>query len=237
MATPPVPLVLLPGMDGTEILFGPLLAHLPPSLAPHVVTYPSTGPNGYDDVYPLVHAAVAAHPGCIVLGWSFSGPLAVRVAAALPTHVRGVVLAASFVQAPMAWLRWTGPLLQPSTVIAARVLRRLPLWLGRPAHDPLRRDKARIWQRVPGRTLAARARAIRTVDASTQLQQVRQPLLYLAGADDRVVRPHNLATIRRLRPDTQVATLPGGHFALYSAAPAAAVQLAEFAAATAAREA
>jgi hypothetical protein len=40
-------LVLLPGLDGTEIFFGPLLSQLPSWIDPVVITYPPTGPNMY----------------------------------------------------------------------------------------------------------------------------------------------------------------------------------------------
>ena len=54
-------LVLLPGLDGTAAMFGPLLASLPPWIRPVVVTYPPSGPNGYDDLLPLVQRAIAGH--------------------------------------------------------------------------------------------------------------------------------------------------------------------------------
>jgi pimeloyl-[acyl-carrier protein] methyl ester esterase len=225
---PELGLVLLPGMDGTPHLFGPLLAALPATLRNTVVTYPPVGRNGYADVQPHVDAAVAATGPCIVLGWSFGGPLALRAANTRPDLVRGVVLVASFVLPPQRWLRWTGPLLCSPLVLAMRVLRRLPLWLGKPKHDPLRQAKARIWREVPARTLAARARAIRHVDARADLAALRVPLLYLAGNADRVVPPHALATIRALHPQVEVAMLRGGHFALFAAAADGARALAGF---------
>lgn len=147
IATPPnsdtaVHLVLLPGMDGTEILFAPLPAALPNWLRVQVVTYPSEGGNGYEDLLPPVLAAVTRLPNCFVLGWSFSGPLALQVAALLPDRVRGVILGASFVLPPNRWLPRLRFLLRPGVVGCIRFLRRLPLWLGTPADSLLRRAKA-----------------------------------------------------------------------------------------------
>src|SRR5260221_333110 len=73
---PEVTLVLLPGLDGTEIFFGPLLAQLPSWIEPVVVTYPPAGPNAYDDLVPVVFATVGKLTDFAVLGWSFGGPLA-----------------------------------------------------------------------------------------------------------------------------------------------------------------
>lgn len=227
-APPPQALVLLPGMDGTDVLFGPLLAALPPWLLPHVVSYPSAGRNGYDELLPLVLDAVRSHASCHVLGWSFSGPLALRAAVLEPARVRSVVLAASFVQPPVKWLSWAGPLLGTPAVGTIRVVRRLPIWLLRPPSDALRRDKARIWQRVPARTLAARVRAIRRVDARADLRACQRPVLYIAGDRDRVVPPHNAAAMRAEQPAIELATIAGSHFALYSNADAAAQAIAAF---------
>jgi pimeloyl-ACP methyl ester carboxylesterase len=227
-------LVLLPGMDGTAEMFAPLLEQLPPHIEPIVVTYPLRGPDGYDDLLPAVLAAVRAAAPCAVLGWSFSGPLAVRAAATLAEHVRALVLVSSFVTAPIPWLSLTGPLLCTPAFAVMRVVRRLPIWLLRPSHDPLRRAKARIWQTVPAATLANRARAIRAVDVRAELVRCGQPLLYLRGTADRIVRTHNVECIRKLRPDLQVAAIPGGHFALFSAAAAGAAAIARFVDSTAA---
>lgn len=230
-----LPLLLLPGMDGTDALLGPIARALAPDVPTRAVTYPARGGEDYERTLPLVRAAVADVGPCVVLGWSFSGPLAIRVAAEQPDAVRAVVLAASFATSPLPWLRWTGPLLCTPPFALLRTLRRLPIWLLRPPADPLRRAKARIWREVPASTLVARARAIRRVDARAELSGLRQPLLYLQSARDRVVGPHNLARIRALRPDTEVATLPGDHFALFAEAATAAAAIRGFLRAHAAR--
>ena len=51
-------LVLLPGLDGTDIFLQPLLGALPPDLRTVAVTYPAAGANRYADLLPLVRAAV-----------------------------------------------------------------------------------------------------------------------------------------------------------------------------------
>lgn len=230
-ASPPptrVPLVLLPGMDGTDILFGPLLRALPDWIEPICVEYPAAGRDDYDDLEPIVIEAVRQRPHCHVLGWSFSGPLALRAARAEPLRVRSVTLVATFVQRPLALLDMVGLLLVTPVLATVRTIRRLPIWLGRAPTDPLRRDKAKLWRRVRARTLAARARAIRTVDARADLQACRQPLLYVASANDRVVPRHNFEQIRRLRSDIELATIDGNHFSLYAQAAQGAAAIAAF---------
>src|SRR5215470_15098884 len=88
VSQPTATLILLPGLDGTEVFFRPLLAALPSWIRPVVVTYPTSGANGYADLLPLVESAVADIEAFYVLGWSFSGPLALMLAAKEPQRTR-----------------------------------------------------------------------------------------------------------------------------------------------------
>src|SRR5262249_18941677 len=101
--------MLLPGMDGTGRLFEPLIRHLPPELEPVVVAYPGDQPYGYTELLPLVEAAIPDEDDFVVLGESFSGPLALILAAQQPPRLRGVILCASFAVSPLPvsvrWLR------------------------------------------------------------------------------------------------------------------------------------
>src|SRR5262245_38003131 len=108
-------LVLLPGMDGGDKLFGPLRAAAPPDVETMPVGYPPGGRNGYDDLLPAVRASLPVDRAFFLLGWSFSGPLALLAAAERPPGLRGVILAASFVKAPVPWLpRWAHGLANPT---------------------------------------------------------------------------------------------------------------------------
>src|SRR5436190_15314550 len=102
-------LVLLPGMDGGDKLFGPLQEAAPADTETVAVGYPPGPHNGYDDLLPLVRAQLPPDRPFFLLGWSFSGPLALLAAAERPPGPRGVILAAPFVKTPVPWLpRWAG---------------------------------------------------------------------------------------------------------------------------------
>ena len=152
-------ILLLPGMDGTGVLFRALRRAMEPTVDVHVVEYPTDGPCDYRAALQHAQDRLAALPACHIVGWSFSGPIALCLARSQPDRVRSVTLVATFVQSPLASLRWVAPLMFSPLVGIARAVRRLPVWLGRAADDPVRRDKAELWRRVGARTLAARARA------------------------------------------------------------------------------
>lgn len=223
-------LVLLPGLDGTAIFFEPLLAALPASVRPRVVTYPQSTDHGYAALLALVREAVADVPECYVLGWSFSGPLALMLAETEPRKVRGVILSATFVRAPNPMLVRLRHAIGAPTVWTWRAARRLPLLL-RPRSDPFRRAKAWTWRNVSVRVLAARLRAVLGVDAREALRACRQPVLYLAASRDAIVPPRNLREIREVRPSVQVAIIDGPHQAMYTNPHAAAAVIRRFIAA------
>jgi pimeloyl-[acyl-carrier protein] methyl ester esterase len=221
-------LVLLPGLDGTEVFFGPLLSHLPDWVNPLVVTYPTTGANDYPELLKLIEEAIEDCEQFYLLGWSFSGPLALMLAARNPAQVRGVILCASFIRPPHAFLPWLRFAASPPVIHLMRLAHRTPLFLLREPTDPLYRDKATTLARVPSAVLAARARAILTLDARACLRECPEPVLYLAGSRDLVVPRKNFEDVVRHSPSAKVVIIDGPHLALYTNPQAAVHAIVEY---------
>ena len=205
-------LVLLPGLDGTDVFLRPLVAALSPAIQPLVVTYPTSGAEDYGDALGIVRRATAGLSEFYVLGLSFSGPLAVMFAAEEPERVKGVVLVATFVRLPRPVLRFFRFACTGTTLWMWRIARRIPIWLLRSRRDPLRLAKAETLRKVPARCFAGRARAVINVDVSATLRQCRQPILCISFARDRVVPRTNVEAILREAPSATHATVAGGHF-------------------------
>ncbi len=224
----PVTLVLLPGLDGTDVFFRPLVASLPGWVRPLMVCFPASGASDYPALLSFVRDAVSQIPQCYVLGWSFSGPLALMLAGAEPKKVQGVILCASFVCPPRPIYRRMGGLAVTPVIWTIRAGRRLPIWMGRGMTDAFRRDKTETWNRVSAGVVAARVRTILRVDAREHLRRCLPPVLYLAGSHDGVVPYRNVQEIVRIRPSARVRTIAGRHFALYTNPAAAAQAIAGF---------
>lgn len=207
-------LILLPGMDGTGLLFGPLVAALPASVSAVVVSYPPGEALGYDGLLPLVESAVAGTEAFVVVGESFSGPLALMLAARQPVGLCGVVLCASFVRFPLPVpQRWRG-IVRP-WMFRIQPLRLLSLvLLGRHGFGRLGRLLRCAVRSVSPLAMAARAQAVAGVDVSAELQACAVPVLYLRAASDRVIRPGCWELVKSLKPDAEVALLPGPHLVL-----------------------
>jgi pimeloyl-ACP methyl ester carboxylesterase len=92
--------VLLPGMDGTGVLFADFVASLPPEFKPLVVAYPNDPKLGYPELEVLARAALPRDQRFILLGESFSGPVAISIAASNPPGLLGLILCCTFARSP-----------------------------------------------------------------------------------------------------------------------------------------
>jgi len=211
-------------MDGTSLLFEPLRNALPPSIQATAVAYPKDQPLGYKELLPLVESAI---PSCdfVVLGESFSGPLALMLAAKKPKGLRGVVLCASFVRFPLnippSWRTMIRPWMfrwQPLRLLAF-------ILLGRNAFGPLGAHLRAAVRSVSPTAMAARALSVATVDVTEALRTCAVPILYLQAAQDWVIRPGCSKLIQAIRPDIQKIVSPGPHLVLQVSPQAAAETL------------
>jgi len=209
-------LVLLPGLDGTEIFFAPLLRHLPSWVDPLVITYPESGNNDYNDLLPIVMKQVAALSSFVILGWSFGGPLALMVASQCRGQVSGVILCGTFVTPPHPELVPFRSLLSAPLIWVVRATRRVRLLIPGYASSELFHAKALTWKRVNARELAARSRAALGVDVRPQLRECQTRLMYLVSSRDEVIPRTCLDEILAIAPHTQVAEIEGPHFALFT---------------------
>lgn len=198
-------------MDGTGILFEPFLRVLPPAVRPVVVSYPPDLPLGYDDLLPIVLDALPRGP-FVLVGESFSGPLALRAAAAGPAGLVGVVLVATFLTSPIP--RFVRPFLVAPLFDLAPYRLELTLLAGLDASPEIARLLRQARAKVPGAVLTERVRAILGVDATDALRECAAPLLYLRGMRDRLVGRSSLRAIRRARLDVESVSLDAPHLLL-----------------------
>ncbi|MCE9589201.1 MAG: lysophospholipase [Planctomycetes bacterium] len=217
-------------MDGTGVMSEPFTRVLPPELPPAVLSYPPDRVLAYDQILPLVQKSLPCLEPFILLGESFSGPLALMAAAQSPPGLCGVVLCASFVRSPARWVprmfhRVAGA---SASRLVPRFIQRKAL-LGRYVTPYLAQLLDRAHATVAPPVLAARVRAVLAVDVVAQLKACPVPILYLRGEHDRVVSERSLQIILREQPSVQVVTLPAPHLVLQTQPEAAARAIHAFA--------
>jgi len=222
-------LLLMPGLDGSGVMFRPLVAHLPPHIRPIVLSYPPDKMLGYDDLLPLVLAALPTKSPFILLGESFAGPLALMAAATRPPNLRAVILCATFVRNP-AWLRarWLRHLVRPFMFRLFWPVKRVKATLGGYSTPELALLEAEALSEVRPDVLAHRVHAAMQVNVLEELISCPVPVLYIRGDRDQVVPKHNLTEIVAARPSVQVAHIPSPHLVLQTQPAAAANAISEF---------
>jgi pimeloyl-ACP methyl ester carboxylesterase len=200
-------------MDGTGELFAPLLECLPAEVEPIVVRYPDRRAS-YPEHEAVAQREIPRDRPFVLLGESFSGPVAVAIAARLPPNLRGLILCASFLSSPnrlLRPLRGLAPLASPKLLpgfIAHRAL------MGSFATPELQAAHARALSHVSSATLTSRLRAMADVDAREQLRGLTLPALYLRGSRDRLVGRRHSEEFRTLARDGVVIDVEGPHFLL-----------------------
>lgn len=221
----PLPLVLLPGLDGTGWLLRDFVATLGPTVAPRVVAYPTHEVRTYAGLEPIVEASLPreGRPFAIVAE-SFGGPLALRVAAKRPPGLAAVVLVATFVRAPVpSWMRRLRGLLGAtffSVPPPAPLVRALMTGWG--ADDALvAAFRASVGAAHPA-VLAARVRAVLEVDEAAAFVDCPVPVLYVRAEHDALLRKGIAGELQTLRPDLAIASLPAPHLVLQTHAREAA---------------
>ena len=180
-------LVLLPGLDGTGKLFVEFLEALDLGSSAQVVSYPPDIPLGYDELEPLVRAALPTRGRFVILGESFSGPLAIRIAAHPPPALVGLILCVTFASNPYPHLAWARGL------AALLPLKSLPRWLRAPlmwgSASPSKapRQSERAMAGVDASVIRRRIAALLSVDETAALAKISVPTLVLCATGDRVI--------------------------------------------------
>jgi pimeloyl-ACP methyl ester carboxylesterase len=228
--------LLLPGLDGSGRLFAPLLAAGPRAFDAEPVSFPPDLPLGYDALADLVRPRLPRRR-FVLLAESFSGPLAVRLAAERPRGLAALVLAASFLHRPL------DPLLHPVRGLVGARLFGLPMpapvirrfMAGPDAPDAVVAEVQRAVAAVSPEVLAHRSVEALHVDARGALAGVEVPILFIAPAHDRLIRRDAYEDVLALRPDAEVAVVDAPHMVLQRCPHASLARIEEFLVAPGAR--
>jgi pimeloyl-ACP methyl ester carboxylesterase len=207
-------IVLLPGLDGTGTLFADFIAALGKDFSPIVVSYPNDQDLNYHALEEWVRARLPVNQAYLLLGESFSGPIAVSIAASHPPGLIGVILSCSFVRNPVPAfhpLKRTLGLLPVKNKLTISVFARL---LAGKSSARVRKEMRQALEHVAAHTVRTRLRAVLETDYSDKLKQINVPILYLKASQDRVVPARAIRHILALVPSVQVVTFKGPHLLL-----------------------
>ncbi|MFI5073242.1 MAG: alpha/beta fold hydrolase [Terriglobales bacterium] len=222
-------IVLLPGLDGTGALFEPVIAALSRTYNIYSARYPADRFLSYTELLACVNDIIPSDP-FILVGESFSSPLAVKFAACHPTNLVGLIICAGFVTNPLR--KWSFGI----RVLANPLLLRIPLpdmvmekfIVGRRAPAALKVAVRRALSLVHPNVLAQRIHAVLECDTREALKRIKVPIMYIQGENDRLVQAECFQEIQGLRPDTVLASISAPHLVLQREPQKAAAVISKF---------
>lgn len=203
---------MLPGMDGTGILFDPFLEHAPPGVPIEVVRLPQTADGEYSEHAKYVQGLIG-DTQVVLVAESYSGMIAYELVKMGCPGIKHIIFAASFISRPS---------------LLARLGRHVPIELARSNAVP---------RAIAGRVLFGKGnhqaliehlyRALNSVDASVlrkRLQQIASipepkhristPCTYIRPSHDLFISTSALNAFAVLCDSLAVHEVDGTHFIL-----------------------
>lgn len=206
-------IILLPGLDGTGLLFEPFLKKRPDGILPKVISYSGKEVFSYEALENKVWSMIPDDERFFILGESYSGPIALNLAARRPRNLMGVILSASFVESPVpGWLKLL-PLKLMTRLSPPSAAIQCVLMNGAVNPEIIRLVKKAAGSVTPD-VISGRVRSVLKVNVSAALQQIKVPILYLGGLNDRLVNGQSRRLIRKIRPDIQMVEIDSPHLLL-----------------------
>jgi len=223
-------LILLPGLDGTGDFFAPLLEALNETVRTRVVRYPLNGATDYATCLKLATASLPVNEPYVLLGESFSGPIAISIAAAAPKGLLGIILCATFAANPRPRLSIMRALLPylPFHGTGASVRLSRFLVLGRRITPAVRVLHRQILEKVPADTIRGRLQAVADCDVRDSLARVHLPMLCLTADHDRLIPRSAAELIRSSAPAARFVELDAPHCLLQCEPRGAAASIVQF---------
>lgn len=211
----PLTVVLLPGIDGTGKMFGPLINQLPDWLMPLVLDYPTQDVLSYPELAAQLFTRLPADTPFIIVAESFAGPLALMLSENAGPQLKALVLCATFVSNPRPWLSKLAPLVLHEWVMAQPPRK----WMARlfvtgDAPDDMLERALSIHKTVSPRVTLQRLREVLAVDVRNIYRNCHIPLLHLYAQHDRLITGYPTRELQRLRPDVPSIGIDGPHFLL-----------------------
>jgi len=207
-------IVLLPGLDGTGLLFDSFIQHLNSNLEVLKIAYPREGYDTYDELTEYVQKRLPAGEPFLLLGESFSGRIAYKIGQLNVPNLLGVIFVCSFLQSPMPKLKGMVSFM-PSirflrSITPSLVLRQL--CLGKNASEELIELFWRAVASVESKTLKKRIRL--ALSPFTVEDRLSIPTAHLLATGDILVQKHISNELAARCDQPLLFEIDGPHFIL-----------------------
>ena len=207
-------LVLLPGLDGTGIVFEPLLTHLSEEIDAQVVRYPVDRPMSFQEHVDFARKKLPKSKPFVLLAESFSGPVSLQILADPPDNLIGVIFVATFSRHPSPFMLDAARFMPQGLLLklfSTTLLSRF-FCLGRTPGDAVNMFHEAL-ESVKLDVLSQRLKILTELPPPPDTSFSR-PCLYLQASKDRMVPPRAADALQRYLPQLQIEQIPGPHIIL-----------------------
>ena len=208
---PDATILILPGLDGTDLMLG-RFARLCSEHQPTIVgTLPDDTILEYSGLADHFSAIVRELSACHIVAESFSGPIAILLATRYPEIVTRLTLVASFATSPVpriaSYLPWSVIFRLPMPSLIARFF-----FVG--DHKSLIPNLRLAIRQNTTSILCHRLALVQNVDVSLEYSELNCRLSYLRPTNDRLVPHACVDRMLELNPVTTVHDIDGPHLIL-----------------------
>lgn len=221
-------LVLLPGMDGTGEQFQELLQFFDKDIETMIVAYPRDQPLSYLQLETLVRGHLPRDRRFVLLGESFSGPIAISLASQKPPHLAGLILCATFCRNPQ-------PLLKHFYACVDRISPRLiprfvleRVMFGSHGNAQQKQSFFDSLYSVNPAVIQHRCKEVLKLNYIDQLKSIETPVLYLQGEHDYLVTRRYGSELQQHLQDFRIQAFPTAHMLLQTQPQSAARAISQF---------
>jgi len=207
--------VLLPGLDGTGILFQPLIEALPQNIETLIISYPKFKKQNYGELVSYVTVQLPEED-YILVGESFSGNIAYQIALSSPKHLKSIIFVASFLSNPRPLL------LSLVNLFPTKILFSVPppkfiiknFLLGSSAKYNVTQLFLEVLKQVSPEVLSFRLEKIQKLQLGFQVCGVTTT--YIQATNDYLVPQKSVKNFKKLFTSLSVVKVIGSHFVLQS---------------------
>lgn len=220
-------LILLPGLDGTGLLFNALLAELPAECKTEIIHYPSRQLLTFDEHVQYVSKRLPQNEPIILLAESFSGPVAAEIVKMGRHRIEKVFFAATFLKSPRPRLLSLASRLPLMSILKRRMPDFLVRHLCLGSKAPVERIESfrDALKKVAPEVVAQRIKILANVDAAKGLSSISVPCCYIQATHDRLVPRRALEDFHQSINHINTRTLKGPHFILQASPKEAAAMI------------
>lgn len=215
----PLPrLLLLPGLDGSGVLFDSLVDALGDQAKTQILTYPPDRALDYQGLAEHLLPELPRSGDYVLVAESFSGPLAILLAAQAVHKPEALTLAATFVRNPFPLVGAMVQAMAPG-FLKSKPLPVLEAVLLRPGDHIMTLRVFDIISDIKSDILMSRIKSVLACDMRKTLAALDLPILYLQGRQDRLISPACGALMQKTAKNLRIAKVDTPHFVLQYEAP------------------